>query len=379
MERRFHIAFGHHKLSYGGGERVLIEQVAALADLPVDVSVLFMKDRVQLDIVPELKDRNPNLRGIHYAPGKWDCLTWLAWHRPDLSVACYHRGFFRAQDTLRRAGFHLPMMAVIHEHYEDQRNYHQRFERSIDAWMIDYDWRDRLCGWFPGANVHVVNPIYPRQAWPAWGNAIQRGARHRMGIPESALVVGYVGRMDINKEPWSVIQVAELLQAKTPRPVHVLLAGADMEATRPRLDAAVEASPLRDRIHRPGRVADISDAYQVLDLFVLASWQEGFFPLSLIEAMERGVPVLASTVGGIPTVLTQGEGGFLIRKMDDQQPIPSAALQEAVASLTPEILQEARWDRQRAKAVARVRSLVEGYDAATPFRRAVLDLLHASG
>lgn len=375
MAQRPLISFGHHKLSYGGGERVLIEQVAALTDLPVDISILFMKDEQQRDIVPELRDRNPNIREIRFAPGKWDCLLWLARQRPDLSIANYHRGFFRAQDTLRQLGFRLPLMAGIHEHYEGQRNYHQRFARSIDAWIIDYDWRDRLQSWFPGARVHVAKPLYPRPQWPACGESPRLEARSLLGLPEEALVIGYVGRMDINKEPWTVIQVAEQLQAQTPRPVHVLLVGADMETTRARLDAAVNASPLRDRIHRPGRVQDVATAYQALDLFVLASWQEGFFPLSLIEAMERGVPVLASTVGGIPTVLNSGDGGFLIHKPDDQQPIPDEAVREATERLAPELLDGPRWERQRALAVARVKRLVEGYDAATPFREAVLTLL----
>lgn len=375
MTRRFHLAFGHHKLSFGGGERVMIEQVAALAGLPVDISILFSRDPDHQDIVPELRERNPNIREIHFAPGKWDCVKWLARNRPDLSVTCYHRNFFRAQHTLRRLGFHLPQMAVIHEHYEDQRNYHRRFASSIDAWMIDYDWCERLQGWFPGAQVHVANPVYPRQAWPTWGDEPRQAARQSFGIPEEALVVGYVGRMDINKEPWSVIRIAELIQEKTKRPVHVLLAGADMEVTRARLEATVAASTLRERIHRPGRVQDPSDAFAALDLFVLASWQEGFFPLSLIEAMERGVPVLTSTVGGIPTVLKQGEGGFFIRKTDDQQAIPEGALRVAAEELTPHLLDQARWASQRQQALARVKTLVEGYDAATPFRLAVMGLL----
>jgi len=375
MANRPHIAFGHHKLSFGGGERVMIEQVAALAEVPVDISILFMKDEQHRDIVPELRDRNPNIREIRYAPGKWDCALWLARYRPELSVACYHRGFFRAQDTLRQWGFRLPLMAVIHEHYEDQRNYHARFARSIDTWMIDYDWKSRLQGWFPGARVAVANPLYPRPAWPVWGAAIRSEARQSFGIPPEALVIGYIGRMDINKEPWSVIRVAELIQAQTPRPVHVLLAGADMEATRTQLDEATQTSPLKERIHRPGRIQDVDQAYQALDLFVLASWQEGYFPLSLIEAMERGVPVLASTVGGIPTVLRQGTGGYLISKPDDQQPIPAPALEQAVAALIPDLLDETHWEAQRHQAFHRVRTLVEGYDAAAPFRQAVLEYL----
>jgi len=375
MSKRLRITFGHYKLSFGGGERVLIEQVASLADLPADISILFMTDAKHRDVEAELRDRNPNVREIRFAPTKWSCMAWLARHRPHLSVTCHHRGFFRAQHALRGLGFHLPSMAVIHEHYEDQWDYHQRFSDSIDTWMLDYDWRARLQGWLPQARVHVANPLYPRQSWPDWSSHLRGEAKAALGIPEEALVVGYVGRMDINKEPWSVIHVAERLQASTSRPVHVVLAGSAMDATRARLDEVVAKSPLGDRIHRLGRVPDTASAYQALDLFVLASWQEGFFPLSLIEAMERGVPVLVSTVGGIPTVVAQGQGAFLITKPDDQQPISVEALDQAVASLRGDILDPERWERQRTLASARVKSLIDGYDAAAPFRQAVTELL----
>ena len=51
-----HVVFAHRKLSFGGGERVLLEQVAALATLPVKVSVLFRKEPGKRDLEPELRD-----------------------------------------------------------------------------------------------------------------------------------------------------------------------------------------------------------------------------------------------------------------------------------------------------------------------------------
>ena len=77
---------------------------------------------------------------------------------------------------------------------------------------------------------------------------------------------------------------------------------------------------------RTGPLKDLSPAFTALDLYVMTSRNEGFFPIALIEALERGVPVLAPTVGGIGTVLKDGEGGFLLQKPDDRRPVPEPVL-----------------------------------------------------
>ena len=55
--------------------------------------------------------------------------------------------------------------------------------------------------------------------------------------------------------------------------------------------------------------------YQSLDLYLNTSRHEGI-PLSVIEAMACGTPVVSSAVGGIPEIVTHGEHGFLVEGRD---------------------------------------------------------------
>ena len=54
---------------------------------------------------------------------------------------------------------------------------------------------------------------------------------------------------------------------------------------------------------------------QATDIFVLPSYAEGM-PMSILEAMAYSVPVVSTTVGGIPELILDGESGFLIRPGD---------------------------------------------------------------
>lgn len=62
---------------------------------------------------------------------------------------------------------------------------------------------------------------------------------------------------------------------------------------------------------------DIHKYYQSADIFVLPSYGEGL-PLSVLEAMSCGIPVIASNVGGIPEVVKEGENGFIIPQKNEE-------------------------------------------------------------
>ena len=81
------------------------------------------------------------------------------------------------------------------------------------------------------------------------------------------------------------------------------------------IHAAHGASPLRDRIHFTGYVADedLSALYSGARAFAYVSYYEGF-GLPVLEAMQCGVPVIASTRAALPEVV--GDAGLLVDPTD---------------------------------------------------------------
>jgi glycosyltransferase involved in cell wall biosynthesis len=96
------------------------------------------------------------------------------------------------------------------------------------------------------------------------------------------------------------------------------------------LEKEIAGSVWKNRIHLLGHRWDVADWYDAADIFVLPSHCEGM-PLSIMEAMAKGLPVVASAVSGIPEEL--GDTGCLL-------PDPGRDSQGAVDALA-EILR--RW------------------------------------
>lgn len=72
---------------------------------------------------------------------------------------------------------------------------------------------------------------------------------------------------------------------------------------------------LEDRIHAPGNVSDVRPYLRMAGVLVIPSTIEGL-PVTLMEAMALGVPVIASAVGGIPSVIRNGFNGFVCQPTD---------------------------------------------------------------
>src|SRR4029077_1705443 len=87
-----------------------------------------------------------------------------------------------------------------------------------------------------------------------------------------------------------------------------------------------ESLGLSDKVIFAGQRRDIPDILSALDLFLLTSIYEGL-PLSVLEAMSVGVPVIATQVSGTPEAVLHERTGLLIR------PANSSAVTEAVVRL----------------------------------------------
>jgi glycosyltransferase involved in cell wall biosynthesis len=91
-----------------------------------------------------------------------------------------------------------------------------------------------------------------------------------------------------------------------------------------RAELEKRAQPLGDRVRFLGVVHDVPALLSRARLFVLSSITEGI-SLTLLEAMARGLPIVATCVGGNPEVVSDGETGLLVPPRDP------AALADALA------------------------------------------------
>ena len=146
--------------------------------------------------------------------------------------------------------------------------------------------------------------------------------RVELGIDASARVVGTVGRVAPEKDH------ALLVRALAPHLApHTRLVVAGDGPLFAALRADVDALGERARwVHLVGVRSDVPRLLAALDVFALSSTTEGL-PVVLLEAMASGLPVVATAVGGIPTVVTEGETGFLTGPGD------AGALGSAIAGL----------------------------------------------
>jgi glycosyltransferase involved in cell wall biosynthesis len=131
--------------------------------------------------------------------------------------------------------------------------------------------------------------------------------RRELGLDATVPLVGIVGRMVPVKDHATFVSAAALLAARRPDVHFVMVGGGELEA---QVRAAVVASGIADRTHLLGWRRDLDRIYPDFDVVALSSVNEGT-PVSLIEAMACGVPVVSTAVGGVPDVLKDGQRGEL--------------------------------------------------------------------
>jgi glycosyltransferase involved in cell wall biosynthesis len=96
---------------------------------------------------------------------------------------------------------------------------------------------------------------------------------------------------------------------------HLVLVG---EGTlRAQLEEMVKNLGLADQVHFLGLRTDIPDVLGAMDAFALSSDYEGN-PLSVMEAMACGLPIVSTTAGGVPTLLESGKEGLMVQTGDVQ-------------------------------------------------------------
>lgn len=134
--------------------------------------------------------------------------------------------------------------------------------------------------------------------------------RDRLGIADSAHVIGFVGRLTRDKGVPELVEAFDRIR-RTDETAELLLVGwfdAAEDALAAEVRARIKAHP---HIHCTGFVEDTAPYYRAMDLMVLPTWREGF-PGAVLEAAACGLPVVTTICTGSRDSVVPEVTGLLI-------------------------------------------------------------------
>jgi glycosyltransferase involved in cell wall biosynthesis len=143
-------------------------------------------------------------------------------------------------------------------------------------------------------------------------NGFRENARRLLGIPPERFVVGWIGRMTGVKRTGDLLRALEALR-EGGVDACLCLVGDGPERTA--LEEEAYRLGLARHVLSLGYQEEVARWYSAFDAFVLPSANEGT-PVTAIEALAAGRPVVATRVGGVPDVVRDGEDGFLVEVGD---------------------------------------------------------------
>lgn len=131
-----------------------------------------------------------------------------------------------------------------------------------------------------------------------------------LGIGQNDIVVLYVGRLDLVKGVNYLLQAGQKVLPRWRRTKFIIVGDGSLRREHERF-----AKPLFPNIIFTGWRDDVPQLMNISDIFVLPSLSEGAANVAM-EASASGLPVIASEVGEVPQIVSNGETGILVKPRD---------------------------------------------------------------
>jgi glycosyltransferase involved in cell wall biosynthesis len=352
-----------HTLHVGGAEVLAGRLARRLQD---EVQFVFICLDELGTLGQQLRDEGFPVEVVGRRPGlDWRCSWRLSRLLRQYCVQAVHAHqytpfFYTLSSRLLCSG--IPILFT--EHGRHQPDYPRRKRMVVNRLLLGR--RDRVVG--VGEAVRqalIVNEGFPARRVDVVYNGIDEKAfngagldreviRAELGLEVDDLVILQVARLDYLKDHGTAIRTIARVAARMSR-TRLVLVGEGPEG--PAVRAQVEQLGLGENVQFLGLRQDVARLLQAADLFLLTSISEGI-PLTLIEAMCAGLPVVSTLVGGTGEVVVEGQTGFLAPARDDR------ALADAVVRLgiDPDLRRRmGEQGRERAKALFSEARMAERY------------------
>ena len=174
--------------------------------------------------------------------------------------------------------------------------------RAACVVVLSDSWRQRLSRRLPGASLHIIpNGVPMPPTGPPTGRRLS---------PDGCVRLLFLGNLCRSKGVWELIEAAKGL----PDYIHVIFVGGEADVgIWAAAEQAIRVGHLERKVSLVGPAQ--GDAkhqwFRDADIFVLPSHAEGL-PVSMLEAMAAGLPVVVTPVGAIPEVISDGREGLIV-------------------------------------------------------------------
>lgn len=201
-------------------------------------------------------------------------------------------------------------------------------------------------GVIPRARLAVINNGIP----------LAQYVRLEPRTPDGLFRFGIVGRLVPVKDHASLISAFAQVVQRLP---HCRLEILGDGPLRGALEAQCAALGLREVVRFHGFSDRVAEFFGSIDTAVLCSKSEGL-PLSVLEAMASGLPIVGTSVGGIPDLIQDGQCGWLCAPTDPAS--LAEAMLRAAQTPEPERLALGRRGREHARTAYSDEQMISGYE-----------------
>lgn len=215
--------------------------------------------------------------------------------------------FYRKSLFLLTAGKLFRKSVILHIHaasfdefynqFSLQRKYcHYILNQADKLIVLSETWKDYFATIVPETSIEVLyNGVFVREPF-------SKKQRHAV----NAL---FMGRLGERKGVYDLLQAIRALKEQGISATFNLAGDGEIDEVK----ALVEQYGIQEQVRVLGWIngEQKEKLLQEADLLVLPSYNEGL-PMAILEAMNCGLPILSTTVGGIPEVITSGHNGLLI-------------------------------------------------------------------
>ncbi len=328
-DERGHVAHVILTMGLGGAERLVHDLAIRRAEQKRRVSVICL-DAIR-DNLEGLAERCVPVHLIRRRPMVFDPSTARALvrhvRRHDVRVLHAHDLSSLAYAVVAGALTRIPVVMTEHSrHYLEERA-RRRWEKRLLSMGLDalVEVSDQLADasrcrdGVARRRIHVIPNGVPVESYRhADGAAVRR----EWGLEPSCLLIGAVGRLEHIKGPDVLLAAFSLVQAQHPQSRLVYVGDGSL---RESLRAAALRMGLGERVLFAGMRSDIPAVMAALDIFAMPSRSEGL-PFALLEAMAASLPLVTTSVGHIPDLITDGQNGLLVPPSPDLAETSGGAL-----------------------------------------------------